>query len=502
MLTIGLNSVAVWERTGRLLHPTFATHDAEWLEKGALGMKKKGFAWRPGTKLSTAFMLPMLVAAIYGSATVQVTWALGEFIGRIGPANALQFVGFALSIFGAVALWPALIQFGRGVPYQELQRRLKESEASVKSLEGTRVKLEDKVEGYAAELETAYRRFRLVLKTFNIATFYCDREHKVEWAHNVDVNDELLVGKSDAEFLPPDAAQTMTRLKRDAIEDGQMHEGQITVPEAGGDKHYIIQVAPRLDRYGKCIGTICISSDVTERALWHQHLVLMINEVNHRARNVLATLLSILSQTAQTATSVTDLHKKIFGRTMALSEGIALISDDSWTASSMRNLFDRQLKKLPHGHQARFTLYGSDICLVPKAIQNLSLVLHELTENAQAFGALSVEDGRVKLSWTEVDEQNFSGLVIEWQELNATDVQEPAHRGLGLRMLEDILLTELNGSGSATWRSEGLHFVMRIPDQWLNPAGAHATKPTDKSNPSTVFAYESLNKKRIAYDAA
>lgn len=460
------------------------------------GIKK----FQPQWKNSSALIVPIALAAVYGSFTVHMSSAFATFVDRIGPMEALQFIGFALSAFGAIALWPALIQLGRGVPYNELQRRLRESEASVKSLESTRNELQDEVHSYAAELQTSYQRFRLVLKSFNIATFYCDREHRYEWVHNFRRDVDSIIGKKDQDILEPAAASVLADLKQRALDEEQLQEGQVVISDKGRDMRYLVQVAPRYDKHNRCIGTLSVATDITEKSLWHQHLLLMIDEVNHRARNMLTIVLSILNLTSKTASSVGEFHKKVYGRVLALSVSLSLISEDSWTASSMRRLVERIVEKSSSHSKGSIDIEGDDVFLCSKAIQNLGLAFHELLENANQHGALSELGGRVKLSWTHETDESFDGLVITWSERSSCDIKKPSRRGFGLMAIENVLFKELQGLCESTWSPEGLTIEIRLPQDMLREKSEQPKDPSQFGK-ETSFVIDSRTKQKIEYAA-
>lgn len=445
-------------------------------------------------KTAPAFFVPAAVAAVYGSLTIYLSSAFAEFVDRIGPMETLQFIGFALSAFGAVALWPALIQFGRGVPYRELQRRLKESEEAAKKFQSIGDKLQDEVHSYSEQLKDSNQRFQLVLKSFNIATFYCDRDHRYEWAHNFGGNNDHIIGKKDEDILGPDSASVLTALKMRALEEERLQEGQITIPENGEDKQYLVQVAPRYDRDNTCIGTLSVSTDITEKSLWHQHLLLMIDEVNHRARNMLTVILSILNLTSKSATSADSFYKKIYGRVMALSVGHTLISENSWTSSSLRCVAERIIKKSAKGLEGTIDILGDDVHLSPKATQNMAMALHELIENAKEYGALSQMGGRVELTWEPIQTDTFDGIRIRWSEHAAFSIQQPMTKGFGLKTLEHVLFDELQGRGQSFWTPEGLVFEIRLPNAVLVSERAH--QDARKS-----FVIDTKSKQRIEYAA-
>lgn len=453
-------------------------------------------------KTRFAAAAPFLLSAFYGAMVIWITAIATKFILRIGPLDSLLFIGIALSTFAAVTLWPALIEYGKGTPVSELRRRLRESEESIKALSATRDELQDNLTSYENELAVAYQRFRLVLQTFNIATFYCDTEHRIEWAHNYTGATADIIGKTDADLMPPDVAAILLDLKPRAMQSGETLEGQIVINVEGSDRHYAVQVAPRYDTEGEIVGTISVSSDVSEKMKWHKHLALMIHEVNHRARNMLSVIVSILSQTAGSATTVPAFQTKLLGRVTALAKSIDLITEDSWTASALRKLVDAQLNHALKGDCSKVQMIGEDILLRSKAIQNLGLAIHELATNAQNYGALSDDGGEIVLSWTMKEENGADVLVLRWQEFTDRTISEPEGHGFGLKALGRVLANELDGSASVTWNKRGLLFEMKIPSQWLDVPSSTTVYKNAHNDDGSLIAYESMTGEKISYPAA
>lgn len=309
------------------------------------------------------------------------------------------------------------------------------------------------------------QRFSLVLRTFDIATFYCDLEHRYTWSHNFLGSPDDLLGKTDPEIMPADAANTLLGLKKKALEDGGMHSGELSFDIGIETRTFSVQVAPRRDRIGNIIGTMAVSADVTEKALWQKHLVMMMREVNHRARNLLAIVVSICGQTARSATSVAEYKEKITGRVMSLAASMDLVTKDNWVASSLKKLFMVQIDVLPKDKAKRIHIEGADLLVKSSAVQSIGLAIHELATNAAQHGALSHPSGRVEVTISSGTKEHDPTVAINWREKSLLKTPQTHKNGFGFLTLNNIVASELNGESNFTWHPDGVEYHLTMPGE-------------------------------------
>jgi len=211
-----------------------------------------------------------------------------------------------------------------------------------------------------------------------------------------------------------------------------------------------------------------VSMDITERKRAEERQRLLLNELNHRVKNTLATVQSIAGQTLRTADTADQFRDSFEARLVALSQTHNLLTDQNWEGASLHALLVMELS--PHAGRsrdgARFSLDSDrDVRLTPKAAVALGMALHELTTNAVKYGALSVPDGRVALRSRVEGEM----LVIEWRELGGPPVAPPSRRGFGGRLLEEGLARELDGKVRLDYDPGGLSCRMELPLNALEP---------------------------------
>jgi len=180
----------------------------------------------------------------------------------------------------------------------------------------------------------------------------------------------------------------------------------------------------------------------------------LVSELDHRIKNVLASVQSLALQSARRAASLDGFLKTFTGRLKAMASAHQLLTATRWRGADMRNIAAAELGGLAPG-QTRWE--GPDLLLTPKAAGALSLALHELATNAIKFGALSVDTGRVDIRWRE---RAGGGLELEWIESNGPLVPAPSRTGFGSTLLEKVTGRELGGAVKVEFRREGVRATL------------------------------------------
>ncbi|MFC3070535.1 sensor histidine kinase [Phenylobacterium soli] len=209
--------------------------------------------------------------------------------------------------------------------------------------------------------------------------------------------------------------------------------------------------------------TAALEREVSDRVRAEEHQRLLINELNHRVKNTLATVQSIAAQTRRTATDPAASYESFIERILALSRAHDVLTEERWEGAELRAVAEGAVRPFedPEGG-GRFRMGGPPVWLEPQRALALAMALHELATNAAKYGALSVGDGKVSLRWTlRPDGEGLMDLEFIWSESDGPPVTPPAKRGFGSRLLERGLASELNGKVSVDYRPEGLVCCMR-----------------------------------------
>lgn len=225
----------------------------------------------------------------------------------------------------------------------------------------------------------------------------------------------------------------------------------------------------RMGRDGKPEGATGIVEDITPRKLEEVHRQTLMAELDHRVKNVLATVQALAVQTARRTTSLDAFLQNFSGRLKAMGAANELLTAARWRGAAIDHLAAAELGVLAPGQTA---WDGPELFLTPRAANALALGLHELAANAVKFGALSVDTGRVRLHWARLPDGGFE---LTWTESGGPTVAPPVRRGFGSTLLEEVTSRELHGRTTIDYRPAGVVAVLR--------AGPAAVAPRPETVP-------------------
>ncbi len=209
---------------------------------------------------------------------------------------------------------------------------------------------------------------------------------------------------------------------------------------------------------GKATRLLGATVDITDRKRAELHLRLLVNELNHRVKNSLATIQAIAAQSFNGSSSLPQAQDAFTSRIVALSEAHDLLTRENWEGAELHDIAARLA--VLHGGPARFELIGPSIRLSPRTALSLSMALHELATNAVKYGALSNPEGKIAIHWGLAPAPGAERLDLTWTERDGPPVKPPARRGFGSRLIERGLAAELSGEASIHFEPAGV--VCRI----------------------------------------
>ncbi len=211
-----------------------------------------------------------------------------------------------------------------------------------------------------------------------------------------------------------------------------------------------------------------VTVDITDRKDAEERQALLAREVDHRARNALALVQSIVRLTR--SDTIKAYIAAVDGRIGALSRAHTLLAQSRWQGADLARLVEEELAPYRAGDDGKITATGPDVSLEPRTAQTLALALHELSTNAAKYGALSVMPGRVGVTW----ELQPDSLVLRWSESGGPVTEPPASPGFGIRVISASIERQLEGETAFHWRPEGLHCSLRVPrGDKIEPLGAN-----------------------------
>ena len=212
---------------------------------------------------------------------------------------------------------------------------------------------------------------------------------------------------------------------------------------------------PIIEDDGEVSGIFVEGSDVTDRVLSQDRQRLLMDELNHRVKNTLATVQAIAQQTLRGSATPEQFAEAFESRLLALSKTHNALTDSRWEGAGLWQILQQELS--PYGAE-RVTLSGADVQLSARVALALGMVFHELATNAAKYGALSA-GGRLRVSWT----MDADALLLEWRETGGPAPTPPTRRGFGSRLIERSITGELQGSVMIDYAPEGLICGFTVP---------------------------------------
>jgi PAS domain S-box-containing protein len=209
------------------------------------------------------------------------------------------------------------------------------------------------------------------------------------------------------------------------------------------------------DRDGRFMYGIRVIQDVTDRRLAQDRQRLLLEELNHRVKNTLATVQSLAHQTARHSTDIVDFNRAFQSRLQAMSKTHELLTRERWEGASLREILENELKPYTFSDGSRVVMDGPPLRLNAASVVSLALVIHELATNAAKYGALSA-GGQVEVVWTAEDPASGGCVELVWRETGGPPVTPPAHRGFGSKLIERVVGGDLGGRAEVDYRAEGL----------------------------------------------
>jgi PAS domain S-box-containing protein len=264
------------------------------------------------------------------------------------------------------------------------------------------------------------------------------------------------IGRPVTMLMPPERVDEepgiIARIRRgERIE----HYDTVRRRKDGSPVDISLTVSPIRDSDGNIIGASKIARDITERKQAEQRQQLLVGEVKHRIKNLLATVQAIARQTLKGAPA--DEREAFVARLMALANAQDLLTLERWNRAAVREVVDRALRPFEVKHSARFLTKGpEDVWVDAQRASLLTMALHELATNAVKYGALSNGYGVVSLGWEVTGEEDAQSVRFTWRELGGPPVVPPERKGFGSFLIERALQGSGGGGAKLDFNPNGL----------------------------------------------
>ncbi len=349
--------------------------------------------------------------------------------------------------------------------FAQLYRKARELEQAARDLEQIVAERTAELEATAARLRKSEEQLRQALGAAKMGTW---RHDLVTQTSDADPNLNLLLGNAAESTTSPteqwlaliheDDVETVTQAWQRAVVGRDAYEAEIRIKTSDGSQRWLREqgnyVPGQQGQPGYLTG---LSLDITERRQAEEARTLLIEELNHRVKNMLAMVQSIAAQ------SITDdLQKeRLLSRIRALAIGHNLLTQSQWKGASLKALLE-SLGKPYDTPDSRLSLSGADVVLSPRDSINVCLAVHELLTNAVKHGAYSSPEGRITISWTVEPRSPRSVLQFLWVEEGPDEIRRTAKPGFGTRLLTS-LAAQPNGKYTCQFEGRTLRCELTLP---------------------------------------
>ncbi|UES54512.1 PAS domain-containing protein [Roseibium aggregatum] len=313
----------------------------------------------------------------------------------------------------------------------------------------------------ASQLAEANRRFEKALDGSLTTVFEQDLDLK--YIHVVNPSPgfkpDFFIGKSDDELFPEEDQLKLIPVKKKVLETGESAVIEFDMDMNGVNRSYNMRMEPSRDKEGRITGLIGISIDLTHKRENERQMHLVMRELTHRSKNLLAVIQAMARQTAARSDNTEDFVESFAARLQAMAASHDLLVSQSWYGADLKELVLAHLAQSIDPGSPQIEIEGDPHSITADAAQNLGLALHELTTNAAKYGALSVLGGKLSVSWTTVDGR----IRLVWKESGGPEVVPPRRNGFGRMLLERLVGPALDGDVTIDFAPEGVSCVIEFP---------------------------------------
>ncbi len=404
---------------------------------------------------------------------VTLWWPIYEFQGWVKAITA------GISVTTAILIFP-LIPRALAIPSpKELQlanadlaKEITAHKQTLRELEQARDELEQRVAERTKELGEATERFRSLFDHAPVAMLMTDKGGGLRQVNTAaerlfGYSKDELTGQSVDMLVAPAHRQEHQRLR------AAFHQAPAARPMGAGrelhgqrkDKQEIpVEIGLNPMRIEGEIFVVASILDISMRRQAEQRMQVVMRELTHRSKNLLAVIQAIARQAAASSPDLQSFHRDFSERLLGLSQSHDILVTSNWEGAPIDELVRSQLAFLGQTATERTKIGGGDLVLPPEKAQYLGLALHELATNAVKYGALSAPNGRIEISWqTHAAADGEQRLSFLWRERGGAPVNHTTREGFGRLVLESIVPTALGGAATLGFAVEGVSWALDVP---------------------------------------
>jgi PAS domain S-box-containing protein len=346
--------------------------------------------------------------------------------------------------------------------FVDLYRRNRELATLKAELEARVAERTAELQAYTARLAESEQRYRALIDNANdiVATFdlegrFTSVNPAVERVLGYKPPD--MVGTQLSQYVPQDEIPVHDSMLQRKLQGEASTQYEMQALAKADRRRVTLEVNSKLlfDAAGKPIGVHSIARDITERKEAEARQTVLIRELQHRTKNLLAVIQSIVTNTLANSRDLSSAKDATVGRLHALARAQEFIAAGSTAGVGLRDLIEAELSAFA----ARLKIDGAALVVDGGFAQQFSLVVHELATNAAKYGSLSTPVGRVLIAWEIIQQDDEPMLSFSWLERDGPQVSAPTQRGFGSR----LIAAASNGAPRISYHERGLEFALDVP---------------------------------------
>lgn len=420
----------------------------------------------------TAFLFGVRLGALSALLCGLLAWyffvsPVGSFGFTFGTQVALGFYVFVVATDLALVHWMQTAN-QQLIQQREINRNLAESKELIVGELQDRIRERDEA---ANDLLQSQVQTQLATRTAGIGLWQWNvRTGEVHWdrtmfeLYGMTPTPDGLVRYSDyiASVHPDDAAMQDDVLHNTVATCGDsQREFRIRRRDDGSNRHIRAVEIARAGLDGNTEWVVGTNLDVSDQRNREARIRLLMEEVNHRAKNMLGVVMAVAHQTG--GTDHAAFMERFADRIGSLAASQNLLVVRQWNGVQLADLAHAQLSHFKDLIGSRILLAGPSAPLLPSAVQTIGIVLHELATNASKHGALSNEVGRVDVAWKRVDAPGADRFVLLWTESGGPPVEAPTRLGFGSNVIGKMVQMSVDGEVSIDYSPTGLSWRLDCP---------------------------------------
>jgi PAS domain S-box-containing protein len=406
--------------------------------------------------LAILFSLFITACGFTHLASIVVLW-----LPLYGVEGLIKAVTALVSVATAVIL-PFLIPQLLRIPSPwALEREVASHEVTLRELHAAQAKLSDQMAETREDLLQTTRRFEAALRDSPITVFEQDEALIYTWAYNplMGLRTEDVIGRTEADFMDADSAARSIAVKHAALDGRTPTRQEMLISTGARAGWFDIRIEPIALRDGRR-GLIATATDITALKANEAHLKVVTRELNHRSKNLLTIVVSIVRQTAKGFDVPPTFITRVGERLTALAKAHDALARENWKGADILAVIEGQLGPQLETFPGRISLEGPALSLPSEAAHYIGLAMHELGSNAVKHGALCGNQGKVEVSWRVDDGANGHTLVLVWREISDRPFDAPQRSGFGSTILTTLTPAALGGEAKLIFGATGLVWTL------------------------------------------